>query len=371
MTAAAPDPRTARAVLIGVDEYQGGPAWSLAGPVDDAVRFAEFFVTHGVPPEQVTVLAAPMPAPAVLPAGVDCRRATSSTVRGMFIRDLATSSESTLYVLWGGHGYVDLDRHRRLLFPDATDDDPVDLDLDSLLRRFGTDQVRALNRQVWLVDACQVHGPGTPARIGGHETFAAGDPVPGRAQDVYLAAGFGQPAVNLSRRRTGLFSREVLTLLNEHGLPLLTDPPTLTDALQSRFAAMRATGSLSQTPTYLWYRHAIGNEGQLLRRPESVPAPPPPRDVPPSLLKPVVDALTEIEVFRRPNDREEILSLLRGSVYGQIRRNPAARLDAIQILRTCLNHPGALSELVEAVRFFAPNDEAVAHFEAVAASLKQ
>ncbi|MBB4690157.1 effector-associated domain 2-containing protein [Paractinoplanes abujensis] len=369
MSAAVPAPSDSRAVLVGVDAYEGGPAWSLAGPVDDAVRFAEFFVTHGVPAEQVTVLASPMPAPDVLPAGVDCRPADSSTVRQVFIRELSTSPQSTLYVLWGGHGYVDLDRRRRVFYPDATEQDPVDLDLDSLLRRFGTDRVPGLNRQVWLIDVCQVHGPGTSARVDGHETFAAGEPVPGRAQDVYLAAGFGQPAANLSRRRAGLFSREVLSLLTEHGLALLADPPALTGALQARFAAMRATGSLRQTPTYLWFRDALGNEGQVLRRAAAVPAPSP-AHVAPARLKPVVDALTEIEEFRRPNDREEILMLLRGSVYGQIRRNPAARPDAAAIVRTCLNWPGALSELVEAVRFFA-GDEATARFEAAANRLQQ
>ena len=364
------DPRDTRVVLVGIDQYQGGPAWALAGPVDDAVRFAAFFVAHGVPPEQVTVLATPPVDAASVPAGVECRSADRASIREVFVRELPARPEGTLYVVWGGHGSVDLDRRRRLVYPDATAADPVDLDLDSLLRRFGTTEVPALQRQVWLIDVCQTEGPGGPARIAGHETFPAGDPVQGRRQDVYLAAGFGQLAANLGRRRTGLFSREVLRLLDADGPGLLTDPEQLTGALRERFTGLRAGGSLEQTPTYLWFRDALGNEGHVLGRPDrdspaAEQAPPPP-----AALGPVVDALLGIEEFRRPHDREEILSLLRWSVYGSIRRNPATRIDAVAVVRGCLRHPGGLPELVEAVRFFASDGDAMRRFAAAAARLQ-
>jgi hypothetical protein len=355
----------ARVVLVGIDEYQGGPAWSLRGPVDDAVRFAEFFVRHGVPPEQITVLATPRPAPAALPAGLDCRPADRATVREVFVRELSAAREGTLYVVWGGHGYVDLDHHRRLLYPDATSDDPVDLDLDALLRRFGSDAVPGLDRQVWVIDACQVHGP----RSAGHESFKDGEPVDGRAQDVYVAAGYGQAAVNLDQPRTGLFSREVLTLIDQGGLALLTDPERLTDALGDRFRALRARGSLDQTPTYLWYRHGIGDEGLLLRR-AGLPAPRGPVTTPtPAELGPVVDALLEIEEFRDPYDREKILSLVRIAVYSSMDRSRKARVDAVGVLRGCLKHPGGLRELVEAVRFYGSDEAAVGRFSELAGRL--
>ena len=254
-----PDPRDIRVVLVGIDEYGGDPRWSLAGPVDDAVRFAEFFVAAGVPPEKITVLTTP--APANLPAGVVSRPADRATVRDVFVRELSGSPENNLVVLWGGHGYVDLDRHRRLFYPEATAADPVDLDLDSLLRRFGTDEVSALDRQVWVIDTCQVHGPGLGPPVAGHEVFGAGKAVEGRAQDVYLAAGYGRPAFNLDRQRTGLFSREVLRLIESHGLGLLTDPRALTGALEKRFTELRSSGSFDQTPTYLWYRDFRGRRG--------------------------------------------------------------------------------------------------------------
>jgi effector-associated domain 2 (EAD2)-containing protein len=356
----------ARVVLVGIDEYEAGPGWTLQGPVDDAIRFAEFFVGQGVSPAQITVLATPIPAPSALPTGVVGRAADRATVRDVLIRELSKAQESTLYVLWGGHGYIDLDHHRRLLYPDAVSDDLVDLDLDSLLTRFRSDHVGALGRQVWVVDACQVHGP----RVSGHETFPSGEAVEGRAQDVYVAAGYGQAAVNLNRQRTGLFSREVLKLIEDGGLPLLTDPRRLTDALEARFTALRAGGGLDQTPTYLWYRHGIGNEGQILRRATGSAARQPALTPPtPAQLAPVVNALLEIDEFRNPHDREAILSLIRSAVYASMDRSRKSRPDAVGVVRGSLKHRGGLRELVEAVRFYSDETSAVERFTAAAERL--
>jgi hypothetical protein len=370
MTPSARNPRHARVILVGIDDYQGGPGWSLRGPVDDAIRFAEFFVAQGVPPERVTVLATPLPDAGRLPAGVDCRPADRATIRDVFIRETPPQPATDLYVLWGGHGFVDIDRHRRLLYPEATPDDPLDLDLDAMLRRYRSDHVSGLDRQVWLIDVCQVHEPASDPRIDGHESFPAGLDLPGRSQEVYLAAGLGQPAVNLNRQRTGLFSREVLRLLATGGLDLLADFRRLADAIEDRFTELRAGGALDQTPTYLWYRDALSREeGQLLRRrPHDSPGR---LAEPPAVqLKPAVDALVELPEFRRPNDREHILSLLSAAVYGSVRRNDQVRFDAVGIIRGCSSHSGGLAQLVDAVRFFVPEGAALDRFVTAVARLQ-
>ncbi|GAB3845516.1 hypothetical protein GCM10027610_061890 [Dactylosporangium cerinum] len=91
--------------------------------------------------------------------------------------------------------------------------------------------------------------------------------------------------------------------------------------------------------------------------------------MPSSSLMPIVEALLGLAEFREPATREDILVTLRGSVYGSIRRNPAARMDAINIVRTCLRFPGGLSELVEAVQFVVPESPALERFTAAAAVL--
>lgn len=289
----------------------------------------------------------------------------------MLLRQLPTRRESTLYVVWGGHGFVDTERRRRLYYADATDSDSGDLDLDSMLNAFASDLIPMLNRQVWLIDVCQLHGPVGRLHRAGHETFPSGEPVAGRAQDVLFAAGLGQAAANLRVQRTGLFSREVLRLLASTGMAWLADPQPLVVALRDRFSALRAGGLTRQTPTYLWYRNALGDEGLVLQQPAPatglrVAS----AEVSSSHLRLVVDALLEIPEFRRPNDREEILALLRRQVYAAIRRNPGARLDAFSVVRTCLRYSGGLAELVEAVRFFATDDAATEHLEVAVTDLQ-
>ncbi|MGW5666409.1 effector-associated domain 2-containing protein [Micromonospora sp. NPDC003776] len=364
------DPRDTHVVCVGIDRYAAGSEWSLAGPVDDAIRFARWFVARGVPPEQVTVLLAPDPGPDVLPPGVVLRPADRATVRHVLLRDLPARRQSTLYVIWGGHGYVDTGRRRRLYYSDATATDAGALDLDAMLTTFASDLVPAFDRQLWLVDACQLHERPQAVRSAGSETFPVGEPVAGRTQDALFAAGLGQAAANLRVRRTGVFSREVLRLLESGDTDWLGDPEWLVTTLKDRFAVLRRSGLTGQTPTYLWYRNALGDEGMVLGRPEAgTRAPAAPALPPPAAMAPLVDALLEVPEFLRPNDREEILSLLRGQVYGAIRRNSAARLDAISVVRTCLRYPGALSELIEAVRFFATDEAAMARVEDGAARL--
>jgi hypothetical protein len=308
------------------------------------------------------VLAAPLPLDGAVPDGVRCRPADRATVRELLMRELPASGASDLYVVWGGHGFLDTARLRRLFYADTIATDAVDLDLDSLLATYTSSIAASLRRQLWLVDVCQLHDDGGGPRVRGHETFQVGDPVAGLRQHVLFAAGHGQGAADLRVQRTGLFSREVLRLLQADPA-LLDDPSSLVDALRARFAALRAAGLTRQTPTYLWYRNELGDEGLLLRD-----APPTPADLPTlstAQLVPIVEALLSVEEFRDPSGRQEILSLLRGPVYGAIRRHPAARTDAISIVRTCSRYPGGLRELVEAVRFFAPESPATDRLTAV------
>jgi hypothetical protein len=356
-------------VVVGIDRYGGTPRWDLAGPVEDAARFVHWFHAVGMPAERIVLLASPAGgAPPDVPAGVEVLPADRATVREVLIRRVARLAHRTLFVVWGGHGFVDLRRRRRLYYADTDPDDPLDLDLDSLLARFASSHAPRLDRQFWIVDACQVDGSAPP--LSNHETFEAGDAVTGRAQDVLFAAGFGQRAVDLGTQRTGMFSREVLRILESDGLPALATPGAMAERLREVFTDLRSRGQTAQTPTYLWYRSASGEEGHLLRLARSQ-TPPPAADRPPgpAELRPAVDALAAIPEFQRPQDREVILGLLRGPVYTAIPRSSVARLEAVNAIRTCLRYPGGLTELVDAVRFFAAGDPAMDRFEVAAREL--
>lgn len=150
-------PRDARVVLIGIDDYPATPHLALSGPVDDAIRFARFFRSEGVTPDRITLLLGTREPVGEALAGVTVRPADRRTIRDVLLTEIPAVGASDLYILWGGHGFVDVERNRRLRYPDARPTEPADLDVDSLLGTYASDLVPALDRQIWLIDACQIH----------------------------------------------------------------------------------------------------------------------------------------------------------------------------------------------------------------------
>jgi hypothetical protein len=375
--------RDTLAVMVGIDRYAADPEWRLHGPVDDAARFARWFLDRGVPAEQVVMLTSPVPgdeAAAVAPP-VPARPATAATVRQVLLREVPRRTGRLLWVIWGGHGFIDAQRRRRLYYADATPEDPVNLDLDAMLASLASDLMPSFDHQIWMVDACQIHGvPARQAWVPGTETYPRGAPVPGRRQDVLFAAGFGQSAANLGRQRTGLFSRELLRLLGEHRGGFPPDPRALTERLRDRFGQLRENGLTAQTPTYLWFRDWLGNEGQVWQAGPGMRAPAGrasraqddrvrngPAEL--ALLREAVDALLEIEEFRTTSGRHEILELMRPDISSALPLQPTVRLQAISLLRTCRRFSGGLPELLEAVRFFAAGTAAMERFAAAVSKL--
>lgn len=340
---------------MGIDTYEGEPD----GPVAHGVRFAEWFMARGVPPERITAL---FSGPAGrrtrytgLPYAV--RPADRDHVHRVLLRDVPASGSELLWVVWGGRGLVDTDGRRRLFYADTAAEhlvDPDFQDFDALLSHYRSDAARAHPRQIWLVDVCQEprdrwqHRRPLP-----HEGHGVDRPVTVRDQAVLFAARPGDAAVNLTPSPTGLFSREVLAVLGDTpGAQWPPDLDTVTERVRERFAALRAAGLAGQTPPYLWVRTCEGDEGQLLsRRGATGPADGTPgRAAPdPGLLRALTDGLLAVDEFVDPVAREVILGLLRPEVRAAITRHTKARMDAISVVRTCWRRPGALQELAEAV----------------------
>jgi hypothetical protein len=366
-------PNRAHVIAVGIDDYEFGSGARLVGPVDDAVRFARWCLDRGVPAPQIHLAVTPG-APEVgelRSSGVDVRGVGKADIHRLFARDLPGWDGDLLWVLWGGHGAIDGLRRRRLFYADSTRDDPVSLDLESLTAMAASSYVPEFEQQIWIVDACQTHGiPVKSEWVAGAETFPLGQPVPGREQDVLLAASLGQAAVNLTVARTGLFSSEVMRELDAAPVqPWPPDVDQLVDGLRARFSHLRDGGGPAQTPTYLWYRNRRGDEGQLLQS-GAAPAQPAPGARPDlGRLREATEALVRVDEFVRSDTREEMLSTLRREVYAAINRQSNARLEAVSVLRTCLRFAGGMAELIETVRFFCADSERAEEFAVAAARL--
>ncbi|MFI9766348.1 hypothetical protein ACIHJG_05710 [Streptomyces sp. NPDC052415] len=347
------DPRRTTVVVVGVDAYQAGARWALDGPVSDALRFADWFLARGVPPERITALlsAPPERTGAAREAPYTVLDADRETVHRVLLRTVAAERSELLWVVWGGHGVVDAEGRRRLFYADATTEDPLNLDFDTLLTYYRA--VPRHPRQIWLVDSCQLlHNPWRGRRHLPREDYGTPMPRTARDQAVLFAARPGEAATNLNGTGTGLFSREALAVLtgdDSIGTGWPPDPGALMDRLRERFTRLRAEGRAAQTPTYLWSRTWDGDEGQLLSRGGPDPTSSLHPALPPERLSALTDALLAVPEFVEPQGREEILGLLRIGVRAAIPRHSRPRMDTISILRTCAHRPGALQELAEAV----------------------
>ncbi|MEU9733143.1 hypothetical protein [Streptomyces sp. NPDC048002] len=347
------DPRLTTVVVVGVDAYEAGAHWALDGPVSDALRFADWFLARGVPPERITALlsAPPGRSDAAREVPYTVLGADRATVHRTLLRTVAADSSELLWVVWGGHGVIDTEGRRRLFYADATSQDPLNLDFDTLLTHYRAAPRHP--RQIWLVDACQLpHNPWRAKRPLPREDYGTPMPRTARDQAVLFAARPGEAAANLAGASTGLFSREALAVLGDEeaagpGWP--PDPGVLMDRLRTRFSRLRAEGLAAQTPTYLWTRTWDGDEGQLLARGAPEPDRADSADLTPDRLRALTDALLAVAEFVEPQGREEILGLLRVGVRAAIPRHARPRLDTISILRTCARRPGALAELAEAI----------------------
>jgi hypothetical protein len=90
----------------------------------------------------------------------------------------------------------------------------------------------------------------------------------------------------------------------------------------------------------------------------------PPRD-----LQAVVEAMLDIAVFHTTEGRDAVLTLLRRDLASSIARLPTARMDTMSIVATCDRYPGGLTELVEAIRFYANGSTAMTHLDEVIGEL--
>jgi hypothetical protein len=354
------DPSRTTVVLVGIDVYGFGARWDLTGPAWDARRFADWFLSRGVPPERIIahVSAHHTSSDAWRDHPVTPQPADRERIRATLVRDLPTAEGDLLWVVWGGHGVIDPALRRRLFYADATLRDRLNLDVDDLMAFYRSTAVASFRRQIWVVDACQTVLDTAPGRLSlPHETLASGSDA-GRAQELFFAAGRGEPAADLSAERSGLYSRELLALLR-------TDPrwPPDVDELAarqfSRFQELRRRGLARQTPTYLWFVNSQGAGGQLMAAParsEATGSAGPAGTQPGSSIGPVlaiVDALVAVPEFANPSGRDLIIGVLRGEIGGAVVRTGATRLDAVSLVQTCRRFSGGLAELGQAVNLVA------------------
>ncbi|CCB74280.1 MULTISPECIES: VMAP-C domain-containing protein [Streptomycetaceae] len=264
------DTERVHVVAVAVEEYAGGAAWHLDGPVRDALGLIDWLTGLGVPERNVHLLAAPLPANAALLAGRGHAGADRGTVRTFFKRVLPRLDGDWLWVYWAGHGVQVKGSEWSLLYPEAREDDLVGLDAGKLVDYLCSDALapHRFGRVVTVVDACrQPLPPAERAAAPEPDHFITRETLHrGRQAFVWRACEPGGLAKNTGGE--GLFTRTLLTGLR--AAPDGAGPPDLDAAarrVDDAFDRLRETGQADQLPN-LYRRDWRGNETDR-------PAPPP------------------------------------------------------------------------------------------------
>jgi len=360
-------PQRTYALVVGIDRYEAGAAWDLDGPAHDAARFTSWLAARGVPADQMLIFLSPLDdqSPGVpLPAGVTASPARHEPVTKAITRILPGWRGDLLWLFWAGHGVLTRDEGLRLFYADASAEDKRNLNLKSLLTALRSDRYPGLPRQVGVVDACQTYAERMQlATTLPDETFPCGQPLPGREQFVLYAASSGQVALELGSVRAGLFSQAVMEELSGpdgNGWPPEMD--NVAASLDRRFTQLRAAGRTGQTPTSFRWRPWTGGErvlgdtvpepagtGAAVRRPPSGAA-----------VGELAERLLGLSVVADPVSRANIVRRLRKGLATSIPYDPVSRVYVVNIIMRCLDYPGGLAELMEAVRLYAdPEDPAL------------
>lgn len=323
-----------RAVLVGIDRYAAGLDWHLEGAALDACRMADWLVRRGLPADQITLLLAPATtsAPELARLGLPYRTPDRVTVYDVVTGELPQDPAEVLFVYWGGHGVVDGAGNRRLFYSDATTQDKRNLDFDALRAALASTFFPNLRRQIFVVDACQnLTDELRFLHTLPHESFPQGSHAHGREQHALFAASIGEAATNLDERRTGLFSSEVLEWLkrSEQGVEDLK-VQDLADALDARFTTLRANGSSTQTPTYLWLKTPT-REGFVYTLP---PATSPSR-LPMSSLRQLLDDLLTIDEIVDTPKRQRVILLMPPAIRAAVEYSDLPRHHILSWIRAC------------------------------------
>ena len=370
-------PQRTCALVVGIERYDADQTWDLDGPASDAARLTSWLLSRGVPADQILVFLSPLedrPPGVPLPAGVTAVPARREPVTSAITRTLPEWRGDLLWLFWAGHGVLTRDDHLRLFFADASTDDKRNLDLSSLLTALRSDRYAGFPRQIGIVDACQTYADRLQlATTLPAETLPYGQPLPGREQFFLYAAGPGQVAVNLGSVRAGLFSQAVMAeLAGAGGDGWPPDMNLVAAGLDRRFSDLRAAGRANQTPTSFRWRPWAGGERILGETvPEPAGAVAAARVRPPSgaVLREAVEQLLNLSVMVDALSRASIVRQLRKGLATSIPYDPASRPHVVNIVTRCLDYPGGLAELMDAVELYADSTDP-AFAQAVAATAR-
>ncbi|NEP51494.1 MAG: NB-ARC domain-containing protein,Caspase domain-containing protein [Moorea sp. SIO3C2] len=244
-------PEKTYGLIVGIENYQA-TNWNVNGPVHDAIKFADWLLSQGVPTDNIRLCLSPLTENTELVNNfeITSKPATEHNLVDIITNDLSQKTGDLLFMFWAGHGLITSERNRRLLCADASNNNWQNLDFYSLLLLLGSDSF-GIPHHICIVDACAnylLESRGRPTNLGGKH-FNSGQPKKESQQFVLLATREGETAKVNSSEKTGYFSQAVRKALEQQDW--LPDMPAVANHVKEQLANLNK----QQLPTY-WYRRS-------------------------------------------------------------------------------------------------------------------
>ncbi len=248
-------PEKTYGLIVGIEQYQA-TNWNVDGPVHDAIKFANWLLSQGVPKDNIRLCLSPLKGNSELVQEFDINSepATEHNLVDIITNDLSQKTGELLFIFWAGHGLMTSERNRRLLCADASKNNWQNLDFNSLLLLLGSDSF-GIPHHICIVDACAnylLESRGRPTNLGGKQ-FPSGQPRKNSQQFVLLATREGETAKVNSSEKTGYFSQAVRKALGQQDW--LPDMQVVADQVKEQFANLNK----QQLPTYFYRRSWDGD----------------------------------------------------------------------------------------------------------------
>ena len=132
---------------------------------------------------------------------------------------------------------------------------------------------------------------------------------------------------------------------------------------------------VKETETTAWIaipghrRQGTGPTQEVVPQSDLPSVPPLTRGSDVQILFELVDRVLDIPLMRAERGREQVVGVLSIDIAGVIPRSAEARSDVHAIIRTCLDYPGGLQEVLQAIRGFVGDSMAVQRLEQTIARL--
>ncbi|NEO50180.1 MAG: NB-ARC domain-containing protein,Caspase domain-containing protein, partial [Moorea sp. SIO4A3] len=98
-------PEKTYGLIVGIENYQA-THWNVNGPVHDAIKFADWLLSQGVPTDNIKLCLSPLTENSELVNNfeITSKPATEHNLVDIITNDLSQKTGELLFIFWAGHG---------------------------------------------------------------------------------------------------------------------------------------------------------------------------------------------------------------------------------------------------------------------------